>query len=89
MRIDWPHCKQKAKITHRVRISEKMSEMYITCLNPDCGARAVMKLIYSHTLTPPQPLLINSLYEQLAQMEPRDRRKLFETFQEDLPLFSR
>jgi len=89
MRIDCPHCKQKARITHRVTISEKMTELYVDCQNPECGARSVMRITHSHTLTPPQSLLVNSLYEQLAQMDPRERRKLFETFQEDLPLFSR
>ncbi|MPN57201.1 hypothetical protein SDC9_204895 [bioreactor metagenome] len=89
MRIDCPYCRQKAKITHRVIISAKMSEAYITCLNPECGARSVMRIAHSHTLTPPQSVLTNSLYEQLAELDPRARRKLFETFQEDLPLFSR
>ena len=88
MRIDCPYCKGKAKITHRVKISDKMSEVYVDCLNPECGARSVMRIFHTRTVIPPQSLLVNSLYEQIAQMDPRERRKLFETFQEDLPLFA-
>lgn len=89
MRISCPHCGKNARITHRVKISEKMSEAYINCLDPDCGARSVMRITHSHTLTPPQSTLRDALYEQFAQLDPRERRKIFETFQDDLPLFGR
>lgn len=48
---------------------------------------SVMRI--THSLTPPQSLPVNSRYEQHTCPDPRERRKLFETFQEDLPLFSR
>ena len=82
MRVECPHCHQKSVITHS-RHNGVSAELYCTCGNPECAARFVMQLSYSHDLTPPASQLLNSLYEQVAGMPTQDRRHLLETFRDD------
>jgi len=54
MRIDCPHCTQKAVITSRNKLSNHVSDIYCACTNlPDCGASFVFTLSYKHQLNPP------------------------------------
>jgi len=88
MRITCPHCNGRAIVYSHPKPEGRIELLYCECKNPECHARFVYRAYFSHDLQPPLSTLTNSLCEQLAQMDPRERRKLFETFQEDLPLFA-
>ena len=55
MRVDCPHCQQKAIISSTNTLSPAVKDLYCTCTNVagGCGASFVMKLGYSHDLNPP------------------------------------
>lgn len=80
MRIRCPHCQAKAIITHSVKVSDKITEIYINCTGMECGARSVMRIYHAYTLTPPENTLLNSLHEQIAQMSPQARKELFQPY---------
>lgn len=65
MRVDCPHCRQKAIISSRNSLSHAVSDLYCQCTNVQhCGATFVMKLGYSHDLNPP----VNNTRELAAQL---------------------
>ena len=70
MRVKCRYCHRKAIITHSVELSDQVTELYVSCGNPHCGARTVVRLFYAHTITPPAETLLNSLHEQIAEMDP-------------------
>ena len=88
MRVKCRYCHSKAVITHSVELSNSVTELYVSCSNPECGARAVVRMFYAHTITPPADTLLNSLHEQVAEMDPEARRELFRPYKEELPLFA-
>ncbi len=54
MRIDCPHCQEKALINSTNALSPTVKDLYCSCTNtPECGATFVYKLGYSHDLNPP------------------------------------
>ena len=54
MRVDCPHCQQKAIISSSNALSHSVKDLYCQCTNVQhCGATFVMKLGYSHDLNPP------------------------------------
>ena len=81
MRITCPHCQSSALITHSSRISKTVAEVYCVCKSDDCAARFVMRISFSHDITPPASTLTNSLYEQIANLSERDKAELLRTFQ--------
>ena len=48
----------------------------------------MVRMFYAHTITPPAETLLNSLHEQVAEMDPEARRELFRPYKEELPLFA-
>lgn len=80
MRIRCPYCQTKAIVTHTVKLSDHATEAYINCPNKDCGARTVMRISFAYVLTPPESTLLDSLHEQIANMNPDDRRKLLKIY---------
>ena len=81
MRITCPHCRSQALITHSVKLSSPVAEVYCVCKNDACAARFVMRVTFSHDITPPASTLTNSLYEQIANLSERDKAELLRTFQ--------
>ncbi|WP_414673348.1 MULTISPECIES: ogr/Delta-like zinc finger family protein [unclassified Methylophaga] len=55
MRVECPHCHQKAIISSTNALSHTVKDLYCQCTNLEggCGASFVMKLGYSHDLNPP------------------------------------
>lgn len=80
MRIYCKYCGSKSIVTKHTRPSTTSEDVYCDCTNPDCGARFKARIIYTHTLTPPIGTLQNSLAEQIAQLDPEERRKLLQTY---------
>ncbi|WP_176013070.1 ogr/Delta-like zinc finger family protein [Victivallis sp. Marseille-Q1083] len=80
MRITCPHCQSRALITHSSRLSRTVAEIYCVCKSDDCAARFVMRIAFSHDVTPPASTLTNSLYEQIANLPERDKAELLRTF---------
>lgn len=80
MRVKCCYCHRNGVITHRVEVTDKVSELYVSCPNPQCGARTVLRLSYSYTVAPPAETQTNALCEQLAQLDAETRRKLLQTY---------
>lgn len=68
MRVNCPHCQTKMIITHPVRISKRVSDLYTSCPNIDCGARCIMRLSHISDLTPPAATLTAAMHEWFANL---------------------
>lgn len=80
MRINCPHCKKAAVVTHRREISPRLTDVYVNCTNPDCAARSVLRISHVHDLTPPAGTLLDALHEILANMPDETRRDLVKQY---------
>lgn len=52
MQVKCTECQHKAIISSRNELDPKVADLYCICRNPECGHSFVMKLTYSHTLSP-------------------------------------
>ena len=52
MRVKCTECQKKALIQSRNELDTKVADLYCVCSDPLCGHTFVMKLAYSHTLSP-------------------------------------
>ncbi len=52
MQVKCTECNSKAIISSRNELDPKVADLYCICRNPHCGHSFVMKLTYSHTLSP-------------------------------------
>lgn len=80
MRVRCPYCQAKAIITHTIKVSNTVTEIYINCTGKECGARSVMKLSHYYTVAMPQSTLLDSLHEQIANLNPELRRQLLQMY---------
>lgn len=79
MRIDCPHCFQKAVITSRNKLSPTVSELYCQCNNvPECGASFVFTLSYKHQLNPPIKNTLQLAADLLRNLPLRERQALMQ-----------
>ncbi len=78
MRVNCPHCDEKALITSRNKLSGTVTDLYCQCTNSaTCSASFVFSLAVKHNLNPPYRTtldialgLLNSLPKnQLAQIQ--------------------
>ena len=53
MRINCPHCDQRAVIDSRHQIMGSVADLYCSCENVACGASYVFTLSHKHDLQPP------------------------------------
>ena len=81
MRINCPHCQEKAIITHNVKISSRVSDIYITCRNLKCGARNVMRVSHAYTITPPAETLTAAMHEWFANLPEQEQKAIAKTYQ--------
>lgn len=80
MKIKCPHCGKGTIITHNNRYSQKSLDLYVNCLNIDCGARFVMRVSHAYDITPPAETLTNALHEIIANMPADERTKLLRLY---------
>ena len=50
MRVKCSKCKAKAAVTSRKEITDRVTDLYCMCTNPDCGHSFVATLSFSHSL---------------------------------------
>lgn len=76
MQIDCIQCYGKAIIHSRKKLDAKVSQLYCSCKNPECGHTFVMDLTFSHTLSPSanqSRMMVLDLFRSLPE---EDRRAL-------------
>ena len=76
MQIDCTECGNKAFIHSRRRLDIKMSQLYCTCKNPQCGHTFVMDLSFSHTLSPSGQQTRDMMINLLRALPDAERRQL-------------
>ena len=86
MRVNCPHCHKPALINSRREISSRQADIYCYCKNDDCAAHFVVRLQYIRTITPPISDQLNSLAEQIANLDAKTRHDILKPYG-DLPLF--
>ncbi|RDH41208.1 ogr/Delta-like zinc finger family protein [Zooshikella ganghwensis] len=69
MLIICPYCEHKAVIKSRQKLSVQVSDLYCQCKNIDCNHSFVMKLAFSHPLTPGKPLPIHEATQTSASLQ--------------------
>lgn len=78
MRIKCTECHRKAVISSRNELDPKVADLYCLCTNPECGASFVMKLSYSHTLSPPRRQVHSMAVELLRGLPPAEQLELLQ-----------
>lgn len=79
MRVDCPHCLEKAIITSSNQLSDTVKDLYCQCMNTsDCGASFVFTLAHKHDLNPPVRSTQQLAANLLAALPVDQRRALFQ-----------
>ncbi|BES69715.1 hypothetical protein RE428_07780 [Marinobacter nanhaiticus D15-8W] len=73
MRIECPHCQQKAAITGHNKLSPAVKDVYASCTNADCGWRGVITVSHKHDIQPPKAQLHSMMAEWLGALPAADR----------------
>lgn len=80
MRVDCPHCLQKAVITSSNALSSTVKDLYCQCQNTrDCGASFVFTLGYKHDLNPPVTNTRQLAAAVLRNLSPGERQDLMQS----------
>ena len=80
--VTCPHCGSKARVSHNVAKSNKHRVLYADCTNVDCYARFVVNVRYSHDITSPTSTHLAAIHEMIANMNPADRKELFNQYKQ-------
>lgn len=89
MRIDCPHCLQKAVITSRNTLSTMVTDLYCQCINTaDCGASFVFTLSYKHQLNPPIKTTQELAAALLKSLPLKERQALMQNVVQQNDLFN-
>ena len=84
MRVDCPHCLEKAIITSSNQLCDTVKDLYCQCMNTSsCGASFVFTLAYKHDLNPSVKSTQQLAANLLSALPLDQRRKLFQE-QQDL-----
>lgn len=75
MQVTCPACTGKAIIQSRKTLDVKMSQLYCSCKDPECGHTFVMDLSFSHSLSPSGHHLKQLLAEFLRSMPEPERKE--------------
>ena len=74
MRVICPSCEKKAIIKSRASLSKEVSDLYCQCTNVHCSHSFVMKLAFSHTLSPPAKLMDQVVMEFIREL-PKQKKQ--------------
>ncbi|UDQ97966.1 ogr/Delta-like zinc finger family protein [Lentisphaerota bacterium WC36G] len=80
--VNCPHCGSNARVTHSDTKSNKIKHLYADCTNKECYARFVVRMSYSHDITPSLATQYAAIHEMLANMNPTDRKNLLNQYQQ-------
>lgn len=78
MRIKCTECNSKAIISSRNELDPKVADLYCLCRNPECGATFVMKLSYSHSLSPSRNQARSMAVNLLRGLPPAEQMDLLQ-----------
>lgn len=87
MRLTCPYCQSRAIIYSHPKPEGRIEQFYCECKNPECSARFVYRAHFSHMLQPPISTLTDSLHEQIAHMDPDQRKELLKPYLQQPLLF--
>lgn len=76
MQVDCAECGGKAIIQSRRRFDVKVSHLYCSCKNPECGHTFVMNLSFSHTLSPSGSQARQLMMDFIRALPDAERRQL-------------
>jgi Ogr/Delta-like zinc finger len=76
MQIDCIQCYGKAIVHSRKKLDTKVSQLYCSCKNPECGHTFVMDLTFSHTLSPSASQSKYMIMDLFRSLPEEDRRAL-------------
>lgn len=76
MRVVCPSCLEKALIKSRTSFSAEVSDLYCQCTNVDCSHSFVMKLGFSHTISPSKSQADDKLLSLLEELPEQKRQQL-------------
>ena len=82
MRVRCPHCGSKARISHSTEESNRLKFLYADCSNIHCFARFVIRMSYSHDVSAPVGTQLAAVHEMVANMNPTDRKELFNQYKQ-------
>ncbi|WP_375750931.1 ogr/Delta-like zinc finger family protein [Vibrio sp. HN007] len=78
MRVICPDCGAKARIGKTNRITSKVSDLYCSCSDPECGHSFVVNLCYSHTLSPSAKTTSDLAVRLVSALSPEKQKQLHE-----------
>lgn len=78
MRVKCTECDKKALIQSRNELDTKVADLYCVCSDPLCGHTFVMKLTYSHTLSPSRHQAQQMAVDYLRSLPAAERQRLLE-----------
>lgn len=76
MQIDCIECGNKATIYSRRKLDVKVSQLYCSCKDPECGHTFVMDLSFSRTLSPSGQQTQQMMINMLRALPDAERRQL-------------
>lgn len=87
MRVTCPFCESKASITNSDKVNKGMKRVYANCGNYNCNARFVLSIAHIGTKRMPDFENMNSLEEQIAQMDPDRRKQILQKYEKPVPQY--
>lgn len=76
MRIECPHCEEKAAITGHNKLSPAVKDVYASCTSPDCGWRGVITVSHKHDIQPPRDQFRSMMAEWISALPAEERAAL-------------
>ena len=76
MRVICPECGAKSRIQKSNRLDDKVSDLYCSCSDPECGHSFVMNLSYSHSLSPSAKTTSQLAFHLVKALPPEQRQEL-------------
>ena len=76
MRVNCPHCREKASIRKNNRLSGAVTELYCQCDNEHCDAGFVMTLAHKHDTRPPKDQMDNVVAELVRRMTDDEKQQI-------------
>ncbi len=81
MQINCPECGGKSIITTSKKLSDKVSDLYCSCKDSECGHTFVFSLSFKHSLSPSAKQNQNNLTQLLLQLDESSRQEIISQVQ--------
>ncbi len=77
MQVKCPECLSTATIQSRKELDVKISDLYCSCKNPECGHSFVSTLSFKHSLSPSSFQARRMLIEHIKSLSIEEQQSLF------------